>query len=61
MHKFLFYNTFIIFPYMFRGLLCSSSGGENCIVQHLVSSHSVGDRPVRLRTGRSPENFTPFY
>ena len=31
---------------MFRALLCSSSGGQNCIIQHLVSSHSVGGRPV---------------
>jgi len=31
---------------MFRALLYSSSGGQNCIIQHLVSSHSVGDRPV---------------
>ena len=23
MHKFLFYNTFIVFLYMFRALLCS--------------------------------------
>ena len=52
MHKFLFYNKFIIFLYMFRALLCSSSGGQNCIIQHLVSSHSVGGRPVhRLREG----------
>jgi len=42
MHKFLFYNKFIICLYMFRALLCSSSGGQNCIIQHLVSSHSVG-------------------
>jgi len=26
--------------------MCSSSGGHNCIVQHLVSSHSVGSHPV---------------
>ena len=26
--------------------MCSSSGGQNCIIQHLVSSHTVGDRPV---------------
>jgi len=26
--------------------MCSSSGGQNCIIQHLVSSHSVGGRPV---------------
>ena len=31
---------------MFRALLCSSSGGQNCILQHLVSSHFVGSRPV---------------
>ena len=30
---------------MFRALLCSSSGGQNCIIQHLVSSHSVGAVP----------------
>jgi len=35
---------------MFRALLCSSSGGQNCIIQHLVSSHSVGGRLMhRLR------------
>ena len=43
----LFYNKFIIFLYMFRTLLCSSSGVQNCIIQHLVSSHCVGGRPVR--------------
>ena len=46
MHKILFYIKFIICLYMFRPLLCSSSGGQNCIIQHLVSSHSVGGRPV---------------
>jgi len=50
MHKFLFYNKFIIFLYIFRALLCSSAEGQNCIIQHLVSSHSVSGRP--LRTGR---------
>jgi len=25
---------------------CLSSGGQNCIIQHLVSSHTVGGRPV---------------
>jgi len=35
---------------MFRALLCSLSGGQNCTIQLLVSSHSVGGRPVhRLR------------
>jgi len=28
MQKFLFYNKFIILLYMFRALLCSSSGGR---------------------------------
>jgi hypothetical protein len=50
MHKLLFYNKFIIFLYMFRALLCSSSGGQIILIQHLVSSHSVGDRP----DGRPP-------
>jgi len=50
MHNFLFHDKFIIFLYMFRALLCSSSGRQNCIIQHLVSSHYVGGRPVhRLR------------
>jgi len=39
MHKVLFYNKFIIFLYMSRALLCTSSGGQNCVRQHLVSSH----------------------
>ena len=38
---------------MFRALLFYSSGGQNFIIQHLVSSHSVGGRPVRrLLEGR---------
>jgi len=51
MHKLLLYNKFIIFVYMFRALLCSSSGRQNCIIQYLVSSRSVGGR---LHTGRPP-------
>jgi hypothetical protein len=43
-----FYNKFIIFLYMFRALLCSSSGGQIVLIQHLVSSHSVGGRPVHI-------------
>ena len=34
----LYFNTFIIFLYMFRALLCSSSGGQILLVRHLVSS-----------------------
>ena len=37
-------------PLHVSSTMCSSSGGLNCILQHLVSSHSVGGRPVhRLR------------
>ena len=39
---------------MFPALLCSSSGGQNCIIQPLVSSQSVGGRPVHRCTGRPP-------
>jgi len=39
MHKILFYNKFIIRLYMFRALLYSSSGGQNCIIQPLLSSY----------------------
>jgi len=36
--------------YMFRAISCSSSGGQIVLIQHLVSSLSVSDRPVyRLR------------
>jgi len=49
MHKFLFYNKLIIFLYMFQALLCSSTGGQNCIIQHLLSSHSVGGGPVHRK------------
>ena len=33
----LYFNTFITLLYMFRALLCSSSGGQIALVQHLVS------------------------
>ena len=37
-------------PLHVSSTMYSSSGGQNCIIQHLVSSHSVGGRPVhRLR------------
>jgi len=52
-YKILFYN-FIIFLYMFRALLCSSSGGQSCIIEHLVSSHTVSGRPIHLCSGRPP-------
>ena len=42
MHKFLFYNKFIIFLYMFRGLLCLSSGGQVKIVLYSIWYHRTG-------------------
>ena len=46
----LYFITFITSLYMFRALLCSSSGGQIVLVQHLVSSLSLGDCSVhRLR------------
>jgi len=41
-------NTFItiLYMYMFRTIPCSSSGGKIVLIQHLVSSLSVSDRPV---------------
>ena len=46
----LYFNTLIILLYMFRALLCLSSGGQIVLVQHLLSSLSLGDCSVhRLR------------
>jgi len=41
-------NTFItiFYMHMFRAISCSSSGGQILLIQHLVSSLSVSDRPV---------------
>ena len=36
----LYFNTFITFLYMVRALMCSSSGGQIVLVQHLVC-HSL--------------------
>ena len=36
-------------PLHVSSTMCSSPGGQNCIIQHLVSSHTVGGRPVHLR------------
>ena len=38
--NFCFTLSFCSCLYMFRALLCSSSGGQNCITHPLVSSHS---------------------
>ena len=54
MHQFLFYNEFIILLYMFRAQPCSSSGGKNCITQHLASSHPEDGRLMHRRIERPP-------
>ena len=36
----------ILYMYMFRAISCASSGGQIVLMQHLVSSLSVSDRPV---------------
>ena len=48
------FNTFItvLYMYVFRAISCSSSGGQILLIQHLVSSLLVSDRPVHS-TGRS--------
>ena len=44
-------------PLHVSSTMCSSSGGQNCIIQHVLSSHyPVGGRPVhRLREDRAPD------
>jgi len=42
----LYFNTFTIVLYMFRAPLYSSSGGQIVLIQHLVSSLSLGDCSV---------------
>jgi len=54
MHKF-FYNKFIIFLYMFRALLCSSSGGQ-IILYSIWYRHSLYVRPVRSLGEHSSPN-----
>jgi len=50
-------------PLHVSSTMCSPSGGQNCVIQHLASSQFVGGRPVRrlredsslnLRTRRPP-------
>jgi len=58
MHKFLFYNKFIVHIYMFRALLCSSSGAQ--ILLYSICYHqtcrwqSRAKFERRLCTGRPP-------
>jgi len=51
----LYFNTFTMFLYMFRALLCSSSGGQIVLVQHLVLLLSLSDCSVHnLRDDSRP-------
>ena len=52
MHKFLFYNKFIICLYMFRALYAHHQ--EVKIVLYSIWFTPVGGRPVHLYTGRPP-------
>ena len=47
MHKFLPYNKSTICLYMFRALFAHHQEVKIVFIQHLVSSHCVGGRPVR--------------
>jgi len=52
----LYFNTLITLLYMFLALLCSSSGGQIVLVQHLISSLSSYDCSVhRLRESSRDE------
>jgi hypothetical protein len=58
------FNTFItiLYIYVFRAISCSSSGGQILLIQHLVSSLSVSDRPVhRMRNNSTcaPDGHLP--
>ena len=56
MHKFLYsYNVTVL--YMFRAVLCSSSGGQIVCIQHMVSSLSVSDRGGRAVDWLREKNF----
>jgi len=58
MHKYLYsYNITIL--YMFRALLCSSSGGSVVYVQHLVSSLYVSGRTLHWLRENSIYNELP--
>ena len=50
MHKIL-YSYNVRFLYMFRAVLCSSSGGQIVCIQHMVSSLSMSGRGGRTYTG----------
>jgi len=47
MHKFLFFKLVYYIPLHVSSTVVLIIRKSNCIIQHLVSSHSVGCRPVR--------------
>jgi hypothetical protein len=54
-------NTFItiLYMYMFRAISCSSSGGQIVLIQHLIWSLSISDRPVRRLRDSSVSTCAP--
>jgi len=50
MHNLLFFLISLLHSSTCFEDLCSSPGGQNCVIQHLVSSYSVGGRLVRRLT-----------
>ena len=55
----LYFNTLITSLNMFRALLCSSSGGQIVLVQHMVSSLSSGDCSGHMLRKESFLNLCP--
>ena len=55
MHKFL-YSCNVTALYMFRAVLCSSSGGQIVCIQRMVSSLSVSGRGGRELHGHLTES-----
>ena len=54
-----YFYTFITVLYMFRALLCSSSGGQIVLTQHLVSSLFLGDCSVHKLREESTDSLLP--
>jgi len=55
MHKFFFYNEFIIYLYMFRAL-CAHHQEVKTVLYSIWYQYTVGGRPVR--TGLPPTGVT---
>ena len=56
-----YFNTFNILLYVFRAILWSSSGGQIVLLQHLVTSLSLGDRSDHRLRQSSHNPWGPRY